>query len=168
MRLGRRRSSAGHVPISQLHRLEMLLSSGGDVLTQVCVVYLHVQLWTICALRMLPLMRAFAGSTNLFRAVDMYHALTGNWSMAQLSKARMSFAATSVGNMALFAGGYDHSRGVDVVDLYNLSTDTWTTAQLSVGRYLLAATSVGNVALFAGGLGPTGGALLSIHEGLWE
>ena len=79
--------------------------------------------------------------------------------MAQLSKARMSFAATSVGNVALFAGGYDWSRGVDVVDLYNLSTDTWTTAQLSVGRYLLAATSVGNVALFAGGTS-TGGALL--------
>ena len=77
--------------------------------------------------------------------------------MAHLSKARMSFAATSVGNVALFAGGYDLSRGVDVVDLYNLSTDTWTTAQLSVGRYLLAATSVGNVALFAGGYG---GALL--------
>ena len=100
-----------------------------------------------------------AGGSDLSLAVDMYHVLTGNWSMAQLSKARMSFAATSVGNVALFAGGYDWSRGVDVVDLYNLSADTWTTAQLSVGRYLLAATSVGNVALFAGGTS-TGGALL--------
>jgi hypothetical protein len=80
----------------------------------------------------------------------------GTWSTARLSVARYSLAATSVGNVAVFAGGqtrdtYDGRS--DVVDFYNSETGTWTTAQLSVGRSYLAATSVGNVAFFAGGIG---------------
>jgi hypothetical protein len=47
-------------------------------------------------------MHAFAGATS---AVDMYNSVTGAWTTAQLSVARHSLAATSVGNMALFAGG---------------------------------------------------------------
>jgi hypothetical protein len=38
-------------------------------------------------------------------AVDLYNSVTGTWSTAQLSVARAQLAATSVGNMALFAGG---------------------------------------------------------------
>jgi hypothetical protein len=41
----------------------------------------------------------------LSSAVDMYNSVTGAWTTAQLSVARSSLAATSVGNMALFAGG---------------------------------------------------------------
>ena len=38
-------------------------------------------------------------------AVDLYDSATGTWSTARLSVARSRLAATSVGNMALFAGG---------------------------------------------------------------
>ncbi len=72
----------------------------------------------------------------------------GTWSTARLSVARTQLAATSVGNVAIFAGGL---VGPNAVDLYNSASGTWSTAQLSVGRYDLSATSVGNVAIFAGG-----------------
>jgi hypothetical protein len=75
--------------------------------------------------------------------VDLYNSATGAWSTAQLSTATYHLAATSVGNMALFASG--------PVDLYNSATGAWSTARLSVARARLAATSVGNMALFAGG-----------------
>ncbi len=38
-------------------------------------------------------------------AVDLYNGASGTWSTAQLSVARYSLAATSVGNVAIFAGG---------------------------------------------------------------
>ena len=44
-----------------------------------------------------------AGSS--LNAVDLYDSATGTWSTAQLSVARARLAATSVGNMAMFAGG---------------------------------------------------------------
>jgi hypothetical protein len=49
-------------------------------------------------------MRATAdgGSVNV---VDLYDSGTGRWSTAQLSQARWSLAATSVGTVAMFAGG---------------------------------------------------------------
>ena len=37
--------------------------------------------------------------------VDLYHSATGTWSTARLSVARAYFAATTVGNVAIFAGG---------------------------------------------------------------
>ena len=39
-------------------------------------------------------------------AVDLYNSATGAWSTAQLSVVRSNLAATSVGNVAIFAGGY--------------------------------------------------------------
>ena len=39
-------------------------------------------------------------------AVDLYNSASGTWSTAQLSVGRYSLAATSVGNVAIFAGGY--------------------------------------------------------------
>ena len=44
-----------------------------------------------------------AGPSN---AVDVYNGATGAWSTAQLSVARNQLAAASVGNVALFAGGW--------------------------------------------------------------
>ncbi len=38
-------------------------------------------------------------------AVDLYNYASGTWSTAQLSVSRSSLAATSVGNVAIFAGG---------------------------------------------------------------
>ena len=45
---------------------------------------------------------AGGGSSN---AVDLYNGASGTWSTAQLSVARSYLAATSVGNVAIFAGG---------------------------------------------------------------
>ena len=40
-----------------------------------------------------------------YDVVDIYDSATGSWTTAQLSVARMNFAAASVGTMALFGGG---------------------------------------------------------------
>ncbi len=42
----------------------------------------------------------------VFNAVDLYNSATGAWSTAQLSVGRSRLAAASVGNVAIFAGGY--------------------------------------------------------------
>ena len=52
-------------------------------------------------------MRATAGAYS--NAVDLYNSATGAWSTAQLSVARDNLAAASVGNLAIFAGGYTGS-----------------------------------------------------------
>ncbi len=46
-------------------------------------------------------------SSDWSHVVDLYNSATGAWSTAQLSVARNNLAATSVGNVALFAGGFE-------------------------------------------------------------
>jgi hypothetical protein len=43
------------------------------------------------------------GASN---AVDLYNITSGTWSTAQLSVRRVHLDATSVGNVAIFAGGW--------------------------------------------------------------
>ena len=50
-------------------------------------------------------MRVTAGGFTASIAVDLYNSASGTWSTAQLSFGRYSLAATSVGNVAIFAGG---------------------------------------------------------------
>ncbi len=50
-------------------------------------------------------MRATAGYIS--NVVDLYDSGTGLWSTAQLSQARDCLSATSVGTVAIFAGGMD-------------------------------------------------------------
>jgi hypothetical protein len=50
-------------------------------------------------------MRVTAGEYPGSNAVDLYNSVSGTWSTAQLSVERYSLAATSVGNVAIFAGG---------------------------------------------------------------
>ncbi len=68
----------------------------------------------------MPLCRVFIFLTSVFciilstaggpsNVVDLYNSATETWSTAELSVARENFAATSVGNVALFAGGYTAS-----------------------------------------------------------
>ncbi len=47
-----------------------------------------------------------AGGGGFSNAVDLYNGASGTWSTAQLSVARDRLAATSVGNVAIFAGGW--------------------------------------------------------------
>ena len=42
---------------------------------------------------------------NYSNVVDLYDSGTGRWSTAQLSQARFGLASTSVGAVAIFAGG---------------------------------------------------------------
>ncbi len=51
--------------------------------------------------RLIRVTAGYAGSN----AVDLYNSASGTWSTAQLSVARFALAATSVGNVAIFAGG---------------------------------------------------------------
>ena len=85
---------------------------------------------------------------------------TGTWSTAILSQARCQIAATRIGGVAIFAGGYMYASNVEissnVVDIFKVATGTWSTANLSQARGSLAATSLPNagdagVAIFAGG-----------------
>lgn len=70
----------------------------------------------------------------------------------ELSVARYGIAATTIGNYALFGGGYA-SNYSSVVDAYNASLTRTTATALSAVRTGLAATTIGNYALFAGGIG---------------
>ena len=69
-----------------------------------------------------------------------------------LSSARYGLAGASVGNYALFAGGYTTSAS-NVVNAYDTSLTRTTASNLSASRQRLAGASVGNYALFAGGVG---------------
>ncbi len=51
-------------------------------------------------------MRVTAVFGVVLNAVDLYNSTSGTWSTAQLSVARIQLAATSVGNVAFFAGGF--------------------------------------------------------------
>ncbi len=62
------------------------------------------------------LMRATAGDGPFyFDVVDLYDSGTGRWSMAQLSQARSGLAATSVGTVAIFAGGTSKGKLLRIV-----------------------------------------------------
>ena len=54
---------------------------------------------------MCSLILAIAAGTSYSNAVNLFDSDAGKWSVSQLSLARYGLAATSVGNVALFAGG---------------------------------------------------------------
>jgi hypothetical protein len=101
----------------------------------------------------------------------MYNVVTGLWSTAKLSVRRGDLAATSAGNVAIFAGGWSGARcnlalfldliakftlalgtPSNAVDFFNGATQIWSTAQLNVARHYIAAVSVKNFAILAGGM----------------
>ena len=77
--------------------------------------------------------------------VDIYDAATGDWSTTQLARP-LGLAATTVGHLAIFAGGTTtpiETFGSSLVDIYDTSTGQWSTAALSVGTLrMLGLTSV--------------------------
>ena len=70
--------------------------------------------------------------------------------LTPLSQARSALAATSIGDYALFGGGYD-SSSYSVLDAYDTYLIRTTPTPLSQARQYLAATSLGDYALFGGG-----------------
>ncbi len=97
--------------------------------------------------------------------VDIYNAATNQWTIATLSVARSNMAATTLGDLAFFAGGRLLSGKSNAVDVYNATAQTWSTSgPLSQARSDLAAVSVGQRALFAGGNGNSSSAAVDIFE----
>jgi hypothetical protein len=71
-----------------------------------------------------------------------------------LSQARSHLAATSLGELVFFGGGYVGNLATYTsaqVDICNVTSGIWTTATLSISRSSLAAASSGNLVLFGGG-----------------
>ena len=99
----------------------------------------------------------FAGGTNLalnqnYDIVDVYDTLTESWTTPlHLSLPRGVMGSAVVGDLAIFAGGFDNQAVFDRVDIYHFSTGTWDTATLSEARGFVSATTVGNKVLIAGG-----------------
>ena len=71
--------------------------------------------------------------------------------ITSLGEARKNLAATSIGDYALFGGGYGDSGNSATVDSYNASLTHSTSTNLSTARYDLTAATVGEYALFGGG-----------------
>ena len=69
----------------------------------------------------------------------------------ELSVARAYLGAASVGDYAIFAGGFDGSAPKNTVDAYSSSLTRSTPTALSQARSRLAGASNGTYALFAGG-----------------
>ncbi len=63
--------------------------------------------WRICSAAACRLTKVTADSGAMSKVVDLYNSASGTWSTAQLSVARWRLAATSVGNVAIFAGGQE-------------------------------------------------------------
>jgi hypothetical protein len=80
----------------------------GDGVRFACFVVCGLLLCCVCGAGGCRLMRVTAGDGSL-NAVDLYNLASGTWSTAQLSVARSNLAATSVGNVAIFAGGFSFS-----------------------------------------------------------
>ncbi len=94
----------------------------------------------------------FAGGLPASNVVDIYNTITGNWTTATLSEARDARAAVVVGDLAIFAGGFNGQTVSKRVDIYHFSTGEWSIDSLSVPRGFLTATVVDNKAYFAGGM----------------
>src|SRR5690242_17693773 len=98
-------------------------------------------------------------SGNVFVCYNLFFlALSGHfcecvWLIANLSQARYELSSTSVGNIALFAGGQvgyhdfgslENIKYFDTVDIYHASDNSWSTTKLSQARFDMAATTIGN------------------------
>ena len=83
-------------------------------------------------------------STEPLDTVDIYDALTGQWSTARLSRRNVNPTTVSVDSKVLFVTG-------DAVDIYDDATGQWTSASLPVSRFTVTVAAVGTQVLFAGG-----------------
>lgn len=100
--------------------------------------------------------KAYVGIGGVARPCWSGGELAYYGTITELSYARRSLAATTVGDYALFAGGYGSSGTAYQVSVYNASLVRSLAESLPTGTdgyYAedLAATTIGNYALFAGG-----------------
>lgn len=96
---------------------------------------------------------------NTTSNIDVYDASTNDWSVKNLSTARMGLASAVAGGKIYFAGGATEFAGLfssknkitSVVDIYDPLTDSWETSNLSVPRFDLRAAVSEEKIYFAGG-----------------
>jgi len=107
----------------------------------------------------------FAGGSNEYQTfdnVDIFNAITNQWSTSALSIRRRLLAGTSLDSYGLifFAGGCDINGLIhyDTVDIYDSQLKSWSVDKLSVKRNSLSATSLDNsgTVFFAGGANENG------------
>ena len=95
-----------------------------------------------------------------YKVVNAYNASLVRSIPDISSNSRGGASATSIGDYALFAGGYTHSdsnyTANSGVDAYNNNLVKSSPDGLSNGRFFSAATSIGEYALFGGGSARTG------------
>ena len=102
-----------------------------------------------------PIKKAYIGIGGVARPCWSGGELSYYGTITSMNAPNNSLAATTVGDYALFGGGYA-GRYSTVVDAYNTSLTRTIPTALSSGTDDLAATTVGNYALFGGGLISTG------------
>jgi len=86
----------------------------------------------------------------LFILLMLFGCCSGSIFIPTLSQACFSMVATTVGELAMFAGGRTETENSNVIDIYNLTSNSWITSTLS--QYSASvATTVGELAMFAGG-----------------
>lgn len=93
------------------------------------------------------------GIARLFYSAEKELSYYGT--AANLSVARSSLAATSVGNYAIFGGGEYPDGATNAVNCYSTQLTVNNTVTVNFTKCDLAATTVGNYALFAGGTNRT-------------
>jgi len=92
--------------------------------------------------------------------VDVYDRWSGAWSTAALVVPRKKLAATSMGDLAIFGGGYLSGGGGSRAewDMFDGATRAWSAGNLSASRMRLQAATAGGKVLFLGGMGDACGA----------
>jgi len=81
---------------------------------------------------------------TLFSTIDIYDAVTNNWTVSSLSRAGYCQDGVTLGDRIFFPSG-------DVVQIFNTATNTCTTSNLSVPRFSLTPVVAGDKVYFAGG-----------------
>lgn len=95
--------------------------------------------------------RAYIGINGLARLFFSYSkGIYRHGAATPLSQGRSHLASSTVGNYAVFAGGYG-SDSSSVVDAYNTNLTRTVPTALSVARGDIAATAIGSYVLLAGG-----------------
>ena len=95
------------------------------------------------------------GTASIPRGITKYIEYYDNLSTARYHGGSNNGGSASVGNYALFGGGYSNISPYqkDIVDAYDTNLVKSTPTALSQARCDLAATSIGDYALFGGGRG---------------
>lgn len=83
--------------------------------------------------------------------VDIFDLHLNTWKTASLSHPCAYLRAMTVGNIVLFAGGFDGISVSSVMDIYNATFNTWNVTNLFQPYKWVAATMVLNLAIFGGG-----------------